>query len=251
MNRLNSFTKPVVIAHRGACAYAPENTLSAFKKAIEQGADGIEFDVKLTKDGHVVIMHDPTLERTTNGSGRVMDHTLAELKMLDAGAHFSPEFTGEPVPTLRDVLETVGDRLYLNIELTNYAAPLDALPVKVAQVIKDYAFHDNILFSSFNLLTLLRIRRLLPHIPVAVLALPGIPGIPARGLTGRLFAPDIVHPYYKDVTPAYVQRQKKLGRRVHVWTVNDPHTMLNLFHFGVQGIITDDPVLALQRREQA
>ena len=96
--------QPLVIAHRGFSGVAPENTLAAFRKAIDVGADMFELDVLLSQDEHVVVIHDDTLERTTNGTGKVIDHTLAELQALDAGSWFSPEFAGEPIPTLEDAL---------------------------------------------------------------------------------------------------------------------------------------------------
>lgn len=101
--------RPWVIAHRGACRRAPENTLPAFRLAFDLGADGIELDTKLTSDGQVVVVHDQTLERTTDGKGRVVDQDLAQLKRLDAGASFSGEFVGTRIPTLAEVFEAVGD----------------------------------------------------------------------------------------------------------------------------------------------
>ena len=109
--------KPKIIAHRGASGHAPENTMAAFRLAMEQHADGIELDVMLSKDGHVVVIHDATVNRTTNGTGRVSALTLAELQTLDAG-------NGEHIPTLEEVLETFGDQWVINVELKNHIAPL-------------------------------------------------------------------------------------------------------------------------------
>jgi glycerophosphoryl diester phosphodiesterase len=180
MNRLDNFSLPIIFAHRGASHSSPENTLAAFEKAIKFNADAVEFDVKLTKDQQVVIIHDNSLDRTTNGSGRVNNHTLSELKNLDAGSHFGSEYSGERIPTLDEVFSQLGNRIYLNVELTNYATPRDPLPQKVSEIVKNHKLQENILFSSFNFLTLYRIRRLLPEVPVAILALPGFPGRLAR-----------------------------------------------------------------------
>lgn len=249
MNKFYQLPCPAIIAHRGACAYAPENTLAAFELAVEQGADGIEFDVKLSSDGHVVIMHDPTVNRTTNGNGLVKDMALAELKSLDAGRSFSGAFAGEPVPTLAELFERLQDRTCLNIELTNYTTQSDALPEKVAELVEQYRLYENILFSSFSMKTLKRIRQLLPNIPAGMLALRGLPGAVSRSFIGRKFGPHALHPYYTDVTRSLVAAQKAHNRKVNVWTVNDEATMRKLISFGVDGIITNDPILALRCRE--
>ena len=127
---------PLVIAHRGDKVHAPENTLAAFEKAASNGADAVEFDVKLSADGSVIIIHDQTIDRTTNGNGKVKDLTLAELKRLDAGVQFPEKYSGEKIPTLSEVFDTVGKKLFLNIELTNYATPWDNLVEKVAHEVK-------------------------------------------------------------------------------------------------------------------
>src|SRR5512143_1091036 len=114
-------SQPLVIAHRGSAAYAPENTLAAFQLAAEQGADAIELDVDLTRDGHMVIMHDATIDRTTDGHGRVGDLTLEELRRVDAGAWKDAAFQGERVPLLEEVFEAVGQRLLINVEIKGMA----------------------------------------------------------------------------------------------------------------------------------
>src|SRR5512135_2653183 len=121
---------PLVLAHRGASLHAPENTLAAFTLAADQGADGIELDVKLTRDGSIVVMHDATVDRTTTGHGRVSDLTLSEIKALDAGSNFEPQFAQERVPLLEEVFAAVAGRLMINIELTNYASRRDGLERK-------------------------------------------------------------------------------------------------------------------------
>lgn len=244
MNRLNQLPDPIIFAHRGASGHAPENTLAAFDLAVAQGADAVEFDVKLSKDEHVVVIHDSTLERTTNGCGNVKEHTLAELQALDAGLHFSPSFADQRIPTLGEVLALLGQRIYINIELTNYSTPLDSLPEKVAEIVRSHQLQNNVLFSSFNFITLYRIKRLLPEVPVAILALPGMAGALTRSFLLRALSPRVIHPHFADATPEYIRRQRKIGRRVHVWTVNQEHAMLNLIQSGVQGIFTDDPLLA-------
>src|SRR6266545_5505015 len=118
--KLESLPRPVIFAHRGACAHAPENTMASFELALAHGADAIELDVKLSSDGYVVVHHDDTVDRTTDGTGRIKNLTLAELKKLDAGSFLSEKFKGEKIPTLEEVFEAVGKRTFINVELTNY-----------------------------------------------------------------------------------------------------------------------------------
>lgn len=235
--------RPTVFAHRGASAHAPENTLAAFQLALEHGADAIEFDVKLTQDGQVVVHHDATLERTTDGQGRLKDFTLAELKKLDAGAWFSEPYRGERIPTLAEIFETVGDKLFMNIELTNYAAPFDKLVEKVAELVERYHMHERILYSSFLPHNLVRAGALTPGLPRGQLALPGPAGWWQRRW-GNFLQLQADHPFRADVSAASVNRSHARGRRVYVWTVNDPEEMRRLQSLGADGIITDDPKLA-------
>ncbi|MEI6289157.1 MAG: glycerophosphodiester phosphodiesterase family protein [Chloroflexota bacterium] len=241
----SNFSVPTIFAHRGASAYAPENTLAAFELAADQGAKAIEFDVKLTTDKQVVILHDQTLDRTTNGTGQVTKQSYAELKELDAGSWKSEKFSGEPIPLLNDVLEAVGKRVLINIELTNYATPMDGLVMYVAQIVKKHNLQNRIMFSSFYFTNLLSARKLLPEVPIGLLILDGNQGWHQR-VVSYMFKFDADHPYVTDVTGAMVSRLHKAGRRVHVWTVNDPADMRKLRSMGVDGIFTDDPILALE-----
>jgi glycerophosphoryl diester phosphodiesterase len=240
---LPNLPHPTVFAHRGASAHAPENTLAAFQLALEHGADAIEFDVKLTADGHVVAHHDNTLDRTTDGKGRLRSFTLAELKKLDAGAWFSETYRGERIPTLAEIFETVGDKLFMNIELTNYAAPFDKLVDKVAELVERYHMHERILYSSFLPHNLVRAGALTPGLPRGQLALPGHSGWWQRRW-GNLLQLQADHLFSADVSASSVQRSHARGRRVYAWTVNDPEEMRRLQSLGVDGIFTDDPKLA-------
>jgi glycerophosphoryl diester phosphodiesterase len=250
MSCLTQIRRPILFAHRGASAHAPENTLASFKRALEDGAEAVELDVKLTSDGKVVVLHDQTVDRTTNGHGDVRTMSLADVKRLDAGACFSPEFVGEPIPTLDEVFSAVGKKLFINVEITNYATPTDALPPRVVELVRSHGLQDWVMFSSFNALNLIRLKGMLPQVPVGILAEQGSPGKWARGFVGRFVAPKIVHPYFSDVDEAFVLRQHGDDRRVHVWTVNDPQEMRRLFQLKVDGIFTDDPRLASQILEE-
>lgn len=243
---LAQIPRPAIIAHRGASNYAPENTLASFELALRQGADAIELDAKLTADGHVVVIHDQTVDRTTEGSGRVKEMTLAMLRKLDAGSHFDIAFQGEPIPTLEEVFKAVGQLTYVNVELTNYASKTDELPEKVAALVKRYNLTRRVFFSSFNPIALVRIRRQLPDAPIGLLALPGFNGTLARSWVGRLLGYNSLHPEASDVHPDLVSTAHRRGSHVYVWTVNQAEEMRRLFSIGVDGIFTDDPVLARQ-----
>jgi len=243
---LSDLPRPTVFAHRGASAYAPENTLAAFELALRQGADAIELDAKLTADRQVIVMHDATVDRTTEGKGRVRDLPLAEIRKLDAGSHFDVAFKGEPVPTLDEVFKAVGQLTYINVELTNYSSPFDDLAERVAALVRRHKLQTRVLFSSFNWIVLARVRRQLPEAPIGLLALPGRGGMLARSAVGRLFGYQALHPERSDVTPMLVKQAHRRGERVNAYTVNAEDDMRRLFGLGVDGIFTDDPVLAQQ-----
>jgi glycerophosphoryl diester phosphodiesterase len=236
--------KPSIFAHRGSKAHAPENTLAAFELAIDHKADAIELDVKLSGDGQVVVMHDSTVDRTTDGTGQVRKLPLAALKELDAGSHFDIAFRGEPIPTLEEVLETLGKRIPINIELTNLTSPGDALPAKVAELVTRHGMERQVMFSSFNPLALLRVRRYSPKVPIGLLGLDGVAGAWTRTLLANLIPHEALHPWVGNVDETLVKWTHSRGRRLHVYTVNEPSQMRNLYTWGADGLITDDPLLA-------
>jgi len=243
---LANLNRPTIFAHRGSSAYAPENTMAAFELALQQGADALELDVKLTADGAVVIFHDQTLQRVTGQAGYVRDCTLAEIQKLDAGSHFDIAFKGEGIPTLAELFEKIGDRTLYNIELTNYASLTDSLPEKVAALVERYSLADRILFSSFNPLALIRVRRTLPDNCTGLLARPGKRGRWARSWLGYLLRYQALHIHRDDATPEIVAATHQRDKRLHVFTVNDGSEMASLYKMGVDGIMTDDPPLARQ-----
>lgn len=244
----NTLPYPIIFAHRGASAHAPENTLAAFELAVEQGADGIELDVKLSADGHVVVIHDQTLTRTTGRRGWGKSTTLDEMRALDAGSFFSEKFKGEKIPLLEEVFDKVGKRSIINVELTNYITLGDHLVESVCMLVKKFGLQKRILFSSFAPLNLSKSRSYLPEVPVALLTWKGL-----RGMWGRSFGfafgkYDALHPDYRDVTQQQIYYVHRLKQRIHVWTVNDETDLHRLFKWGVDGVITNDPLLAVQVR---
>lgn len=240
-----SLSRPLVIAHRGDRAFAPENTLAAFKQAADKGADAIEFDVKLTADGQVIVLHDQTLDRTTSGHGNLKDFPLAVLRELDANKQFPDQFPAEKIPTLAEVFEGVGQRVYMNVELTNYATSNDALVLKVVELVRRHGMEDRVLFSSFLAKNLRKAASLLPKVPCGLLTLSGWMGWWGRTYAwrGEYYA---LHPYYTNVTPALVNRVHAASKRIQVWTVNAENNLKDMVGMGVDGIITDDPALALK-----
>ena len=245
---LETLPRPTIFAHRGASAHAPENTLAAFELALAQGADGIELDAKLSADGHVVVIHDAKVDRTTDRQGRVKDISLAELRSLDAGGFFAEQYRGEKVPTLEEVFEALGKRMFVNVELTNYNTPGDHLVESVCTLVKKCGLQKQVLFSSFFASNLSKARGLLPEVPRGLLAFNGLLGVWARSFGFAFGRYQALHPNLKDVTPQQVQRVHRLKRRVHVWTVNTAEDMRRLFNWDVDGIFTDDPQLAVQVR---
>lgn len=242
-NYLN-LKRPSIFAHRGSSAYAPENTLAAFKLAVQQHADAIELDAKLSADGQVVVMHDDTVDRTTNGTGQVKSLSLPELKRLDAGSKFNPAYSSERIPTLAEVFETVGQQIFINVEVKNYTSPIDDLSDKVISLVKEYGLESSVMLSSFNMIALIRARSLLPKIPLGLITVRGLGDLTLRSKLVRLGPLFAFHPNYLDVTPKLVGAAHRANSRIHTYTVNQPDTMQQLFTAGVDGIFTDDPPLA-------
>jgi glycerophosphoryl diester phosphodiesterase len=224
--------RPLIVAHRGASAYAPENTLAAFERAAELGADGIELDVQLSKDGRLVIIHDFDTARTTNGQGKVSDLTLAELQSFDAGE-------GQKIPTLDELFEMLGPRLLYNIEIKYFGWRDRGVETAVADRIAAYQLENHVLVSSFNPLAVRRARRQLPRsVPVALLRGTGLLKYGYWLADG-----EADHPHYSLVDEAYMVWAKKRGYRTNVWTVDDPAEAQRLARLGVNGIITNKPDL--------
>ena len=248
---LASLPQPVIFAHRGASAHAPENTLAAFELALAQQADAIELDVKLTVDGHVIVLHDATVDRTTGSHGRVRDLSLAQLRSLEAGSFYSEKYRGEKIPTLEEVFETLGKRIFINIELTNYNTPRDHLVETVCMLVKKFGVQKSVMFSSFFASNLSKARAYLPGVPRGLLAFNGFLGAWARSFGFAFGRYHALHSSLKDVTPQQVQRVHRLKRRIHVWTVDAVEDMRRLFGWGVDAIFTDDPQLAVQVRGES
>ena len=256
-------THPQIFAHRGANAVAPENTLPAFEKALELGADGIELDVQATADGALVVLHDFSLGRTTTGAGLLRAHTLAQLAAVDAGVLFDDSFAGTPIPTLEQVFDLVGARCIVNVEIKNmdWRGGREAEPL--ARMIRRRRLHEQVIVSSFNPIALRKMRQLDPAIALGLLYFVkpppqmGAPGnfiqkvrhLPFKHLFFHLtrpwFAADIVpqalHPYFQSIDAQLVAEARSRGQLVNAWTVNSVTEARRLARLGVDAIITDLP----------
>lgn len=235
---------PLIVAHRGDSANAPENTLAAFRLAYENHADGIELDVMLSSDNKLVVIHDDTLQRTTNGSGSIGKIPYAALRELDAGSWFDPRFRGEPIPLLDEVFAELGGKFLINVELKNYKSPNDSLPDLVVELVKRHGLTNSVMLSSFNGRNLPRAKALAPEIRTGLLTLPGLLGLPMRGFWGKRIGADDLNPYHRDVTPKLVQSRHQLGQKVNVWTVDAPEDLRRMQECGVDMIICNDPTHA-------
>jgi glycerophosphoryl diester phosphodiesterase len=232
---------PQILAHRGARRAAPENTLPAFARALEMGADGIELDVHRSRDGRLVVIHDFTLEHTTNGIGPVADLTAAELAALDAGNHFAPEFAGTPVPTLDEVFDLVGERARVNVEIKSESwTGGDAIEPLVA-MIQARNLYDQVIVSSFNPITLVKLRHADPKIAIGLLLEEDLPPHLRFAWFTPILQPQALHPAFGMVDAAFMAWARGRGCVVNVWTVNDAGEARRLIALGVDALITDVP----------
>lgn len=230
-------------AHRGASQYAPENTMEAFELAIQQGADGIETDVHLTKDNQLVIMHDEKIDRTTNGKGYIQDYTYEELKAFNANYQHG-DYPFCHIPLLAELLELVKKTgIYLNIELKTDVIFYPDIEKKVLTLVKEYDLLPQVIFSSFNHYSLMKLRELDPTVKIGLLYMEGLyqPWHYAKALKANA-----LHPYYPCCElDDYIKNAHANQIYVHPWTVNDQETILKLKVANVDAIITNDPILAL------
>ncbi|MGC8786901.1 MAG: glycerophosphodiester phosphodiesterase [Anaerolineae bacterium] len=233
--------RPLNFGHRGAPMAAPENTLASFQKARAMGADGVELDVMLCADGEPVVIHDFSVEHTTNGHGRVRDLTLAQLKALDAGSWFDPQFAGERIPTLREVAAWAGEDMLLNIELKSTNIRGEGLEGKVIAIVREFGLEHRTVISSFNPFSLRRVKQLAPYLHTGLLYAGDLPIFLRRAWLRPLARPDALHPHYKMVTNDYLAWARSKGYRVNVWTPDQEADWQRLIAQKVDIIITNRP----------
>ena len=235
--------KTLVWGHRGAASCAPENTLESFALAQSQGADGIELDIQLTRDGQIVVCHDETLERVSNGSGNVKDHTLSELKVLVFNKTH-PEYPGARIPTLQEVYELVKPgRMLVNVELKTGIFHYDGIVDKVLDLTAAAGMEDRVVYSSFNHHTLVELKKKNPQVKTGLLY--SDEAIDVHSYAKKVVGADALHPalyHMQDLT--YVRKAHSLGLATRVWTVDEEIYIKMLLQMGVEGIITNRPGLA-------
>ncbi len=248
-------THTQVIAHRGACAHAPENTLAAFRRAAALGSSAIETDLRVTREGRFVLLHDARVNRTTNGRGRIADLPFGAVRRLDAGSWFAAEFAGERVPTLEETLALAAE-LDLGIYLELKTSLEGALPFALAEALRRLPRPPRIVLLAFDARALVRMRSVRPRLETGLLVGRADPMIEkARrmgsgllaGRTGpkievaRRAGARLLAPRARRVSARLVERAHEAGLGVVAWTVNEPKEMRRLLALGVEGLMTDWP----------
>lgn len=228
-------------AHRGFSGKYPENTMLAFKKAIEAGADGIELDVQLTKDGEVVIIHDETIDRTTDGKGFVCEYIYDELKKFDASYIYKDKYGFNPIPTLKEYFELVKDLDFItNIELKTGINEYLGIEEKVYKLIKEFRLESKVIISSFNHFSILRMKKIAPELKYGFLSETWI--IDA-GEYCKKYGVSCYHPHFKNLIPSVIDELKKNNIEINTWTVNKKEDIEYLISKNIDILIGNYPDL--------
>lgn len=234
--------KTLIWAHRGASGYAPENTLVAFEKAIELGADGIELDVQMTKDGQLVIIHDETVNRVSNAKGKVKDYTYDEIKELNVNKKF-PEYGSVRVPRLEEVYELMKNtNLTINVELKNGIVFYENLEERVLDLTKKMGLSERTIYSSFNHYSVMKLKKIEPSVNTGFLYEDGYMDMPEYAQKHGVNA---LHPaFYNLQYPNFIKKCMEKGIKIRPWTVNTMEDMRMLCDQGIDAIITNYPDIA-------
>ncbi|MGB2993838.1 MAG: glycerophosphodiester phosphodiesterase [Paenisporosarcina sp.] len=228
-----------IYAHRGASGTHPENTLAAFKEAAGLAIHGVELDVHLSKDGELVVIHDETIDRTSNGAGYVKDLTLAELRAYDYGSWFKDEFAGETIPTLAEVLEIFQHTTHhVNIELKSDIFPYEGMGEKVLYLVEKMGMADRVVISSFDHEAVRHFKKIAPHIEVAILTMDVL--VDAYDYA-RVVPADALHIYLPSAHRKTTKEALLKGAIIRVFTVNKEEYAQALKKLGVHAIFTDFP----------
>ena len=233
-----------IIAHRGASAYYPENTLPSFEGAIAMGADMIELDVQLTSDKEVVVFHDEKISRCTDGRGRIADHTLASLKKMDAGSWFNKNFTNTRIPTLAEVLGICKNKISVNIEIKTEAVSkmfFGGIEEKCLKIVEQSGMREHVVFSSFDPRALMHLKQIDNTVTVAVLFEIKIYDSKLPSDIMELAGADAFNCSSKDFNKKWLANIKLNNIPVNIYTVNDARNMKRFLKMGVGGIFTNNP----------
>jgi glycerophosphoryl diester phosphodiesterase len=247
--KLAQLDYPIIVAHRGFRSRYPENTLSAFSAAVDHGISMIELDVALTRDRQVIVIHDDTLDRTTTGQGPVNHMTLSDICQLDAGSWFGSQFSTEKIPTLKQVFQKLGGRCVINVEIKSIAVeyddPADAIEKQILRMIHEYQLQEMTLISSFNPYVLSRLNQIDGTVPVALLSDHEL-NDDTLYILGDLKAFSW-NPDYRRLNRDQTKQVQKMGIKVLPYTVNGSGAIQQVLDMGADGVITDDPVEAVER----
>ncbi len=228
------------VGHRGAKGHAPENTLSSFTVAAGMGVNVVETDVHLSKDGQVVLIHDHTVNRTTNGHGHIKDLTLAELKKLDAGSWYDRRFVGERIPTLDELLVWARDKVAVAIEIKNGPIYYPGIAAETIRFLRKHGMERQAILISFDHLVLREAKQIAPEILTGILYVGGLADPVGAA---RAAGADALHPHWAYVTPELVQTVHAAGLAISPWNPNDLPTLRMLSEMGVDSVGTDYPEL--------
>lgn len=229
-----------VIAHRGYSGRYPENTMLAFKKAVEAGCDEIELDVQLTKDGVVVVFHDEKIDRTTDGSGLIKDYTYEELKKFNAAKLFPQVTEFEHIPTFDEYCAWIATtNVTTNIEIKTGVYYYEDIEKKTVEIIRKYGLEEKVMFSSFNHLSLLKVKELMPNVECG--ALLNMKGLGNAGYFCHSYGFECYHPGFDGITDEIVAGCKEYGIKMNVWTINGMAELEQLYAWGCDGVITNFP----------
>lgn len=232
---------PLIMAHRGASGNAPENTMAAFQLAVDEGADGIELDVHLSKDGEIVVIHDDTLNRTTNGTGNVHEKDLAELKTYDAGSWFDPKFSEERIPLLQEVIDILPESVFLNIEIKNSPIVHTGIEQKLVDLLEKNNRLNDTIISSFDHESLYTIKKLAPELKIGIIYNVNFANTLEYVKTFKEAEVYSLHPNYKIIYNRDIDPFLDAGLQVYPYTINDEQLAKDLHAKGVNGLITNYP----------
>ena len=259
----NDNKSPLIIAHRGVSALAPENTLAAFRKAVEDGAEGIEFDVRLSKDGEAVVFHDADLKRIAGRDEKIIDLSFEQLQEIDIGSWFNrvfprfanEQFSSEKIPTLKSLLDLLKDfRGLIYIELKCKELEVESLVEAVCRAISASHLLPNIIVKSFRLQAIPEVRRLCPGVTTAALFAPKIMTMLRKEKyllkIAQEFRADQISLHYTLVSKKFMRNAEKKNLPVTIWTVDNPRIVRRAIDLGIKAVITNNPAILLEKKRE-